>query len=515
MPNVSDDELVTLGSTYTVDVGDENLDDLRRRVESVLDAVTDFDDFAVSTDEGDFAVVTDEGDFAVATGECDFEDRTWNRADDAPHGAISTYCDVPPPDDNTGLLDGLSVGVKDCISVAGVPMNCGSAVLEGFACRTDAPVVERLRRAGATITAKTNLDEFAGSSWGVSVDGRITNPHDDRRVAGGSSGGSAAAVATDQVDVALGTDTGGSIRIPAALCGVVGLKPTYGLVPASGVVENTYSLDHVGPITATVDEAAAVLEAIAGVDDRDARTARAAARDDYAVGGYTDALADDVDPSLFTVGRLASGFGPDVSRAVRERTEAALGRASDAGATVTDVALPRADAVHAVKQAIALPELAAHWRSSGAPVRRNGAVDATYQATFEDRIEHRSGELETHYKSKLLAGGYLLERQGYRQYNRARHARRVLEADVADALESVDVLVTPTVPDVAPRLDDAEQPGFRYGENTRLASVTRHPAVTVPNGTVDGLPVGVQLLGRRFGDAELLRAARVFEEGQR
>jgi amidase/aspartyl-tRNA(Asn)/glutamyl-tRNA(Gln) amidotransferase subunit A len=253
----------------------------------------------------------------VGQSEGAWENRSWSDPVSNPDNAIAVSCSVPGDRDDSLELSGVSVGVKDIIMVAGVPMQCSSALMRGFIPGTDATVVKRLLANGADITAMTNADEFAASGRGTTnYTGPIRNPHDPERVAGGSSGGSGVAVANEIVDVALGTDTGGSIRIPAGLCGVVGLKPTYGLVPLSGVVENTYTQDHVGPLTRSVRDAGRVLEAIAGKYRHDPASLQAAGRDEYQVGGYVDAV--DAPPSAedVRIGVLEDGLEGDTTAQV-------------------------------------------------------------------------------------------------------------------------------------------------------------------------------------------------------
>lgn len=437
--------------------------------------------------------------------------RSWHRPTDDEYNAVSAVCDVGP-DGREGPLSGTAVGVKDAIAVAGVPMECGSATMQEYAPQTDATIVSRLLDAGATITAKTSLDEFAGSGRGTTRRGPpVRNPHDPERTAGGSSGGSAAAVAEGRVDVAIGTDTGGSVRMPAALCGVVGLKPTYGLVPLSGVVENTYTLDHVGPLTTSAADAAAVLEAISGSDESDPASLMAAGRGSYAVGGYTAAVDAGTDLSSVTFGFLEEGIGPGVRDAVADRTADAVDRLRGAGATVCRVSVDHYEHLRAVKNVLSATEIAAHWRADAAPVRRPGGIDPAYQAAFAARRRTADRPVNAFYKAKLMAGAYLLAEDAGLTYTRAREASGMFRAEFDEALTDVDALLLPTMPDVAPRIGDADDPGFDYARNTRPANVTGLPAITLPNGEIDGLPVGLQLIGHSFGESELLRLADAVE----
>lgn len=492
MRKLSNEELRELASEFGIEIDANETKAVQERANSLLDNLDDVYEVPLPPP------ATDPGE------------RTWSPGDD-PYNAISTSCVIPPFEDSTGLLADVNVGLKDIIAVAGIPMECASPIMQGFIPATDATAVTRLRRAGGTITAKTNLDEMAASPWGNSFSGPIKNPHDRERIAGGSSGGSAVAVAVDEVDVALGTDTGGSIRIPAAFCGVVGLKPTYGLVPLHGVMENTYTQDHLGPITKSVADAARVLEAVAGPDKRDPGSIEAAGQANYADSGYVAAVEDPMDLESVTVGRLTNGFGKGVTDGVEERTEHALDILKDIGVSVVEVSVENYDSVAAVKNALSVTELIGHWRDAGAPIRRGGIVDDTYQTALHARFATGGGDLGVHYKGKLLAGAQLLNAHGGRHYTRAQAAREIIVTALESTYDNVDVVATPMMPDVAPLIAEQEAPGFDYGRNARLADVTRHPAMSLPNGTIDGLPVALQLMGPKFGERDLLGVAARIE----
>ncbi|MFC6988564.1 amidase [Haloplanus sp. GCM10025708] len=493
MRNLTEAELVALGERFGIDVDADGAGAITDTVNGMLDDLDALDDLAIVDD-------------APSPTGADPGARTWADPVDDPHGAIAVDCTVSPATTG-GSLAGVDVGVKDVIAVAGVPMRCGSATMRGFVPARDATVVDRLRAAGATITAKTACDEFAGSARGTTGHGApITNPHDIDRTAGGSSGGSAVAVATGRVDAALGTDTGGSVRIPASFCGVVGYKPTYGLVPLTGVVENTYTQDHVGTFTDAVDDAATLLDAMAGVDDADPASLGAAGRANYRVGGYREAASDPPAVADVRIGVLDEGTGDGVADRVIERTEAATDALADAGAEVRSVSIDAFHAGRPIKNALSLVELATHWRDGAAPYRRGG-VDETLQTGFARARAAASGELSDFYASKLLAGARVVEAHDGRPYVRAQAARERLRDAFESALDGVDALLLPTMPDVAPPLDDVDEWEYDYARNTRAANVTRLPAVTIPNGTAAGLPVGLQLMGAAFDDAHLLAVA--------
>lgn len=453
-------------------------------------------------------------DVPVPSGASDPGERPWSEGTDR-YNAIRVDCRVPPTADAGDLLDGFTVGLKDLIAVAGVPMRCGSAVMEGFVPATDATVTTRLRDAGATVTAKTTMDEFAGGGRGRTARGLVRNPLDGDRIAGGSSGGSGAAVAAGLVDVALGTDTGGSTRKPAAFCGVVGLKPTYGLVPLSGVIENTYSLDHVGPITRSVSDAARVLEALAGPDATDPASAAAAGEERYRAGGYVEAVGSPPPVDDLRVGVATQGMTDDIEATVAARHRAAVDAIEDAGATLAEIEIPYLDETKHLKNAISYTELAAFWRDGGAPIRRGGSVDPGDRSGFQRRARAATGELNPFYRSRMLAGAHLADAHGARHYVRARAAQATVRDALAAELAHVDVLVTPTVPALAPTVEavlapdfdyDGLESAFGYGRYTKIANVTGVPALTVPNRVEDGPAVGLQLLAPRFDETTLLAA---------
>jgi amidase/aspartyl-tRNA(Asn)/glutamyl-tRNA(Gln) amidotransferase subunit A len=439
--------------------------------------------------------------------------RTWEEPSD-PYNALSVACHVPPPATHGELLAGTTVGVKDIIAVAGVPMQCGSGVMSGFVPSGDATVTTRLGAAGATITAKTNLDEFAGGGRGRSFRGLIRNPLDEDRIAGGSSGGSAAAVAAGIVDVALGTDTGGSVRKPAAFCGLVGLKPTYGLVPLTGVVENTYTLDHVGPLAPSVEAAAAVLEAIAGKDGRDPASMAAAGRDDYRVGGYVDAVQSPPALGDCRIGVATQGRSDEIDETVARSHRQVLDGLEDAGATLVDVELPYLDQVKHVKNVLSYVELAGFWRDGGTPVRRGGVPNTLDHVGFARRARAANGELNEFYRSRLLTGARLMTAHHGRHYTRALAAKATVRAELTELLADVDAVVTPTVPRPAPLIAAARgsvdydgvegEQTYGFGRYTKIANVTGVPAMTVPNEVGQGPAVGLQLLGSPFDERTLL-----------
>jgi amidase/aspartyl-tRNA(Asn)/glutamyl-tRNA(Gln) amidotransferase subunit A len=494
MREVTPDEVRALADAFDLAVGREEAEQLSQLINPRLAVLEVVEDMPLRTERSPDVV------------------REWWRPDVGSDNSVVTECHVPPPPDASDLLDGVSVGIKDTIPVAGIPMTCGSDVMRGYVPSTDATVVRRLRSTGATIRAKTNLDEFGSGGQGTNgYRGPIPNPYDPERTAGGSSGGSAVAVATDQVDLGIGSDTGGSVRIPAAYCGIVGLKPTYGLVPTRGAVENTYALDHVGPMAMSVAGVARALEAVAGKEAGDPASMQAAGRDGYDAGGYLDAVERGSPGRDVRVGVLEHGFEGETSPEVADRVRSVLDRVVDAGATAQPVSIEGHEYTRAVKNTLTFVDHAAHWRDSGAPYRRGGLVDGAYQTAFARRTSGGGRDLNPHLKARILTGAALVDRYRGRRYTRALACVEVFQRELKRALSSVDVLVTPTTPKSAPKLENTP-PAYDYAQNARLLNLTGHPAVTLPAGTVDGLPVGLQLVGDAFDESRLLGVAALVED---
>ncbi|MEF8788642.1 MAG: amidase [Haloarculaceae archaeon] len=431
--------------------------------------------------------------------------------DEDPLNAFITRFDLASPDGGDALAD-LDVAVKDNVAVAGVPMTCGSRTFEGVVPQRHASVVDRLLDAGATLVGKTNMDELAyGPTGETSQFGPARNPADPDHVTGGSSSGSGAAVGAGDVDVALGSDTGGSVRIPAAFCGVVGVKPSWGVVPRFGFVELAYSLDHIGPLARDVETAARTLDVIAGFDERDPSSAMA----DRVAGSFVEAVADPPEVGSLSVGVPAEFYGDQVEPGVRTVIDDRLEAMEAAGASVVDASVPAVEDTVAASNAITVSEFFATVRSNGVPFGRNVAYDTAWQDGAAAALDARGHELGPVATRKLLEGAHLAERYRGRHYVRARNACRRLRREFDAAFEEVDVLVTPTLPVVAPAL--GEWSPDAYGENVPIAVNTRPvnlaglPAVTVPAGTHEGLPVGLQCIGPAYGDTATLAAARAVE----
>ncbi len=406
-----------------------------------------------------------------------------------------------------GPLAGRTVAVKDNISTEGVRTTCGSDMLADYVPPYDATVVERLKEAGATIVGKANMDEFGmGTTTETSAFGPTLNPHDDGRVPGGSSGGSAAAVAADEADLALGSDTGGSIRCPAAFCGVVGIKPTYGLVSRYGLVAYANSLEGIGPLAPTVEEAAALLDVVAGPDEHDATT-RYDTRDGHPADETTYADAADGD-----VEGLEIGVPTELVEGADERVTETFWDAVDdleaAGASYEEVSLPSVE--HAVEAyyVIAMSEASSNLaRFDGVRYGQSGGFDGNWNEAFSEARSEGFGE---EVKRRILLGTYALS-AGYhdKYYKQAQQARSWVKQDFDSAFEDVDVLASPTMPVLPMELGESlEDPLTMYlaDANTVPVNLANLPAISVPAGKVDGLPVGLQLTGPKFGEETIIRA---------
>lgn len=427
-----------------------------------------------------------------------------------PHNVWITRCTVEGASD--GPLTDLTFGLKDNISLAGVEMTCGSHLLEGYVPDVDATVVQRLLDAGATILGKTNMESFSFSSSSDTSDfGTVTNPYDESRTVGGSSSGSAAAVATGEVDVALGCDQGASVRVPAACCGIVGLDPTAGLIPYTGIFPLDPTIDKVGPMARTVEDTARTLDAIAGRDGLDPRQPR-----QVPVDSYTDALVDDV--TGLTIGVLTEGFEIDGSNPdVNETVRAALDELEALGAETTDVSVPlHPDAITLGYMIWGFGGLQT-FKQGGQGSLLDGWYDTGLMEVFGKFRRTRADDLPEEGKATLLAMEYIDDKYGAVTYGRAQNIRRKLEARLNALFEEVDLLAMPTMPiepfvmdDQANRSDQTFQT-FTMCRNTVTSSLTDHPSVSLPCGTVSGLPVGLMLVGDHFAESTLLRAGYAFE----
>ncbi len=402
-------------------------------------------------------------------------------------------------------LAGLPLAVKDVISMRGVRTTCGSRMLEHYIAPYDATVIEKLEAAGALLLGKVNCDEFAmGSSTENSAFGPTRNPRDPSRVPGGSSGGSAAVVANGSALAALGSDTGGSIRQPAAFCGVVGLLPTYGRVSRYGLVAFGSSLDHIGPLTRSVDDAARLLGVLAGPDPRDATCA------DVPVPDYAAQLA--ALPAGFRIGVVKEAWGGGLDSQVEATVRRALDRLAGAGCDIVEVSLPHLHASIATYYIVATAEASANLaRFDG--VRYGLRAEA--ESLGEMYRKTREAGFGAEVKRRILLGTYVLSSGYYDAYYRkAQLARALLARDLDRAFAQADLLVTPTTPGTAFKIGERiSNPLEMYLADiyTVPADLAGIPAISVPCGEAAGLPVGLQFMGRHFDETRVLQAARLWE----
>lgn len=439
--------------------------------------------------------------------------RTWHEpsAPDNPYNAWVVRTEIPGA--GNGPLAGCTVAIKDNVCLAGVPMANGTDVLDGYVPELDATVVTRLLAAGATVTGKSRCEYFCfsgGSHTGVG--GPVRNPHRPTHTSGGSSSGSAALVAAGAVDLAVGGDQGGSIRIPSAWSGTVGMKGTHGLVPYTGIMPIEATIDHAGPITASVADNALMLGVLAGPDGLDPRQQGVVTHD------YTAALTGECAGARVAV--LREGFGtanaePEVDAAVRD----AAGVLAGLGAAVTEVSVPAHLTGPAIWNPIALEGhvwqmllgngFGMNWRGQYV----TGLLEAMrgWQA--------RSGRFSESLTVSMLAGNLFRRRYGGATYAKAQNLVRTLRAAYDAVLAEHDVLLMPTLPMRATELPPADAPrdvviarAFDMLANTTPFDATGHPAISVPCAMRDGLPVGMMLVGRHWGEPAMYRIAHAFEQ---
>mgnify|MGYP006281136975 CR=1 FL=1 len=419
-------------------------------------------------------------------------------ADEDPYNAWITRFDLVR-EGAMGVLDGMDVALKDNMAVRGVELTCGSAAFADVVPGANAAVANRLLDAGARIVGKTNMDELAfGPTSETSAFGPTPNPADTDHVAGGSSSGSAAAVAAEEVDLALGSDTGGSVRIPASYCGIVGIKPTYGLVPRTGFGALAYSMDHIGPFARDVETAARGLAVLA---------------DGPPGSGPVDYHRDlGCDLADVTVGVVDRFFETHVSDGVERSVRAAIDDLADAGATVESVAIPELAYSREAWWGIATPEFAAEYAGDGTELWRRGPVEPTLAAAQRRVRRASSRAFGTNVKEMLALGAHLLETHGGYHYVRARNLRAAITTAFDDALEGIDVIAAPSTPTTALELG-----GFDRGTtapvnwDTHPTNLTGHPSVSLPCGEAGGLPVGFQLMASWYDEQRLLDVAHEYE----
>ena len=422
--------------------------------------------------------------------------------------SLNAFLAIADPEDlepyDRGPLAGVMVALKDNICTKGLPTTCGSSMLKGYRSPYEATVVKKLRRAGGLIAGKTNLDEFGmGSSTENSAFGPTLNPVDRSLVPGGSSGGSAAAVAAGYVRIALGSDTGGSVRQPAAFCGVVGIKPTYGRVSRYGLIAFASSLDQIGTIGATVLEASLLLEIVSGHDARDSTSAQ------KPVPSYKDAVVEGVEGMV--IGIPTEYFPEQLDPSVRALLDEACERLIDAGAEVRPVSLPHTEFAIPCYYVLATAEASSNLaRYDG--VRFGVRVPAE---GLERMYEGTRGNFGSEVKRRIMLGTYVLS-SGYYDayYGTAQRTRASIAHDFKTAFSEVDVLFTPTSPTPAfPLGERVLDPVAMYLSDvfTVTANLACIPGLSVPIGTVGGLPLGAQLLGPWWGENRIIAAAGALE----
>ncbi len=408
--------------------------------------------------------------------------------------------------ESLGPLAGIPVALKDNLLVEGWEVTAAAQVLEGHISSYDATVVSRLKKAGAILIGRTNMDDAAmGSSTETSHYGPTKNPWDRTKVPGGSSGGSAAAVAAGFVPVALGSDTGGSVRQPASLCGVVGLKPTYGRVSRYGLIALASSLDQIGPLTRTVEDAATVLEVIEGRDEHDATSVE--------LSNTTVPELLEKDLTGMTLGLpkeyFIEGMDPEVKKAVME----AVAELEHAGAKIVDVSLPHAEYALAAYYIIMPAEASSN-------LGRFDGLRYGYHSSgkdLQDTYSRSRGEgFGTEVKRRIMLGSYTLSAGYYDAYYRkALKVRSLIKKDFDEALKTVDAIVTPTSPSVAWGIGEKfNDPLTMYLSDiyTISANLATVPALSIPCGFSDGLPIGLQIMGKPFDEHTLLRIGAVYQQ---
>ena len=426
-----------------------------------------------------------------------------------PFNAIVRRCSVKGA--KSGKLAGKRLGIKDNVCIAGVPMTCASLVLDGYVPDVDATIITRILDAGGEITAVLNMDNFAFSGGGdTSAYGPTRNPHNSDHLAGGSSGGSGAALYYDDIDLTIGGDQGGSIRIPASFCGVVGLKPTHSLVPYTGIVGIDPTFDHAGPMARSAADVALLLEVIAGKDPLDPR------QYDVPVQPYTQAIGKDI--RGVKLGVVREGFAtpvsePDVDAKVRDAVRALR----ELGAEVQEVSIPAHREAGGITWAMIAEGMAALVYGHGLGYHAKGLYNESLANALGKSLKAQAQDLPHQVKFVVMMGSYLNQTYHGRLYAKAQNQRRALRAAYDEVLKQVDVLVMPTTPNKSHKYDpkrsvrDLMEHGWNMLGNTAPFDMTGHPSLSVPCGKSNGLPVGLMLTGRHFEDATLLRTGDAFE----
>lgn len=492
-------ELVEIAEQHGFEMSEQELEDYATIVEGTLDAFERVQELPEPTFEPH---------------DIEYPDRaTGHRPKDAenPHNSWITKTRVEGASD--GPLAGKTVGLKDNICLAGVEMTVGSRMLEGYRPQVDATIVDRLLDAGATITGKLNMESFAFSGSSDTSDfGTVSNPRAPDYIAGGSSSGSAAAIAAGECDITIGGDQGGSIRIPASCCGIVGLKPTTGLVPYTGIFPIDNSLDHTGPMANQVSEVATTLEVLAGSDGLDPRQPAGIEPDEY-----TRALESDV--SDMTIAVLSEGFereesDPSVNQTVHDAIEVL----DELGATIEETSIPLYLDSLAVWIAIGGYGGVKMFEDNGVGLYYDGWYNTDLATSYERALNSRARDFPDTVKGTLLAAEYLDSIGWGNLYAKAQNISLQMREEVDAILEAADLIAMPTVPMKPFEIDEdmsrAERVARTLGtaKNTAPFDITHHPAISVPCGKAGGRPVGLMLAGSRFDEATVFRAAHTYEQ---
>jgi len=409
-----------------------------------------------------------------------------------------------------GLLSGVPIAIKDVICTNGVRTTCSSLMLKDYVPPYDATVVKKLNSEGAIIVGKTNMDEFAmGSTTETSFFGPTRNPWDLNKVPGGSSGGSAAAVISEDAPLALGSDTGGSIRCPASYCSIVGLKPTYGLVSRYGLISYANSLEQIGPFARTVEDCALLLSIISGHDDKDSTSANFSSKD------YVSLLKKENEVKGLKVGVPHEFFGEGVDNDVKDTVWEAILKLESLGCTYNEVSISSVSYALAAYYIIAMSEASSNLaRYDGLRYGFRQERDEGDWATVyaKNRKEGFGAEV----RRRIILGTYALSAGYYDQYYlKALKVRTILRRDFERAFKEFDVLVGPTMPllpfDIGEKIDDPLTL-YMCDVLTVPANLTGYPAMSIPCGFQDNLPVGMQIIGKPFNEETILRVARLFEQ---
>ncbi len=445
----------------------------------------------------------------MTTGSDELPSRSWSRPaeDEDPHNAWITRCELSGS--SKGLLAGKTVGLKDTISVGGMPCSNGSEIFAEYVPRRDATIVRRLLDHGATIRGKHNMWSF---SMGASDFGPVSHPTSTEYGIGGSSSGTAAAVAAEEVDIGIGGDQGGSIRMPSAFAGLVGLKPTHGLVPYTGIFGADPTIDHTGPLTRTLEDAAMTLSAIAGRDEQDPRQPC-----DLSVGSYGEAVG--ADAAGMRVGVLREGFDhPDTDPAVEERVREAIRSMEREGVEISEVSVPEHELAADITLVIVRYGYGELLNQAGVVVGSGEQPEVEAIDRLASVFRTDAAALPVSAKSSMLLAAYVQEERGGTAYARAQTLATEVREAYDEMLDEVDALAMPTVPIAPPSaggsrgLETLTEGGDSpIARNTAPFNASHHPALSVPTGQDDGAPVGTTLVGGRFEESTLFTLGSALE----